>query len=211
MEMRVRGLPNAHELTGRELESPVAAAFGVEVESDRWIGQRIDVYEITRRIGVGGMGAVYEAVRNDDQFKKRVAIKLLRAQGISETAVRRFRRERQILANLERPHIAALLDGGVTADGHPSSRWSMSKAKRSPRGAMRACSPSTSASSCSVRCGRPAEADSAAARVTSSRAFTAPVEAGDQGLNSGASRSIGDIAAYSSLTQCKGRAGQGVL
>ena len=116
---RVRGLLVAHAQTGSGLESPVSLAFGADEASDRWIGRRVGVYDIVRRIGMGGMGAVYEAVRDDDQFRKRVAIKLLRAQAVGDTAVRRFRRERQILATLQHPHIATLLDGGVTADGHP--------------------------------------------------------------------------------------------
>ena len=116
---RLRGLLDAHAQTRSALESPVSLDFPGDDDDDRWIGRRVGVYNITRRIGVGGMGAVYEAVRADDQFRKRVAIKLLRAQTVSESAVRRFRRERQILATLEHPHIAALLDGGVTAEGHP--------------------------------------------------------------------------------------------
>lgn len=116
---RVAGLLDAHARTASELENAPAVEFDTDEAADRWIGQRIDVYNITRRIGIGGMGAVYEAIRADDEFRKRVAIKLLRSQATSDTAIRRFRRERQILANLEHPHIAALYDGGVTQDGHP--------------------------------------------------------------------------------------------
>jgi serine/threonine protein kinase/tetratricopeptide (TPR) repeat protein len=120
LAIRVRGLLDAHAQTERGFESPVSLEFEIDDDgTDPWIGRRVGVYEITRRIGVGGMGAVYEAVRKDDQFRKRVAIKLLRAQAVGDSAVRRFRRERQILATLEHPHIARLLDGGVTPDGHP--------------------------------------------------------------------------------------------
>ncbi len=83
------------------------------------VGTRIGVYEITRLIGYGGMGAVYEGVRNDDQFHKRVALKFLRRGFEGDLAIRRFRYERQILANLDHRNIAALLDGGVTPDGQP--------------------------------------------------------------------------------------------
>ncbi len=83
------------------------------------VGARVGPYELVRRIGVGGMGAVYEGVRVDDQFRMRVAIKLLRPSTESDLAIRRFRYERQILANLDHRNIAALLDGGVTSDGHP--------------------------------------------------------------------------------------------
>lgn len=119
LAQRVLGLLEAHAQTESHLESPATLEFAIGDEVDRWIGRRVGAYEISRRIGVGGMGAVYEAVRADDQFRKRVAIKLLRAQSISDSAVRRFKRERQILAVLEHPQIASLLDGGVTDDGHP--------------------------------------------------------------------------------------------
>ena len=69
-------------------------------------------------IGMGGMGAVYEGVRAD-QYRKRVAIKLVQGGLDSELTLARFRRERQILANLEHPNVATLLDGGVTPDGRP--------------------------------------------------------------------------------------------
>lgn len=119
MATRLRGLLDAHAQTGSAFESPVSLEALAAPDTDRWIGRRVGPYEITRRIGIGGMGAVYEAHRDDQQFRKRVAIKLLRAQTVSADAIKRFQRERQILATLEHPHIAALLDGGVTPDGHP--------------------------------------------------------------------------------------------
>lgn len=87
--------------------------------ADGLIGRRIGPYRLVRLIGTGGMGAVYEAARDDAQFTMRVAIKLLRRGADSALAVRRFRYERQILAQLRHPHIAALLDGGVADDGQP--------------------------------------------------------------------------------------------
>ncbi len=84
-----------------------------------YVGKRIGAYDISRLIGYGGMGAVYEGVRADDTFHKRVAIKFLRSGYEGELAIRRFRYERQILANLNHRNIASLLDGGVTADGQP--------------------------------------------------------------------------------------------
>ncbi len=65
------------------------------------------------------MGTVYLAVRSDDVFQKRVAIKILDRGGDSASVVSRFRNERQILASLEHPNIAGLLDGGTTSDGLP--------------------------------------------------------------------------------------------
>jgi len=93
-----------------------ALATGGEAQA---VGTRIGPYEITRLLGVGGMGAVYEGVRADDQFHKRVALKFLRRGHEGDQAIRRFRYERQILANLNHKNIAALLDGGVTPDGQP--------------------------------------------------------------------------------------------
>ncbi len=82
-------------------------------------GGRIGVYQINRLIGYGGMGAVYEAVRNDDQYHKRVAIKVIKRGMDTDLAIRRFRAERQILAGLDHRNIAGLLDGGVMEDGRP--------------------------------------------------------------------------------------------
>jgi serine/threonine protein kinase/predicted negative regulator of RcsB-dependent stress response len=79
---------------------------------------RIGPYKLIREVGRGGMGAVYLAVR-DDQFQKRVAIKVVKRGMDSEVILRRFRRERQILASLDHPNVARLLDGGSTEDGLP--------------------------------------------------------------------------------------------
>ncbi|MEM6993459.1 MAG: serine/threonine-protein kinase [Myxococcota bacterium] len=81
-------------------------------------GSQFGVYRIEALIGQGGMGSVWTARRNDEQFEKRVAIKLLSAWPTPDL-VERFRTERQILATLEHPNITRLLDGGVTADGRP--------------------------------------------------------------------------------------------
>jgi non-specific serine/threonine protein kinase/serine/threonine-protein kinase len=80
---------------------------------------RIGPYRVIREIGRGGMGTVYLAVRDDDAFQKRVAIKVLKRGMDTDAIVRRFQRERQILAALDHPHIASLLDGGTTPDGLP--------------------------------------------------------------------------------------------
>ena len=98
----------------------VALASALAADGDeRVVGTRIGAYDITRLVGYGGMGAVYEGVRADDQYQKRVALKFLRRGVEGDLAIRRFRYERQILANLNHPNIAALLDGGVTPDGQP--------------------------------------------------------------------------------------------
>ncbi len=82
-------------------------------------GRRIGNYQIIREIGHGGMGSVYLASRADDEYKKRVAIKIIRGGSENESIRRRFLSERQILANLDHPNIARLLDGGTTEEGVP--------------------------------------------------------------------------------------------
>lgn len=83
------------------------------------IGKRIGAYKIERELGRGGMGAVYLAVRADSMFQKRVAIKIVKRGMDTDFILRRFRRERQILATLNHPNVASLLDGGSTSDGLP--------------------------------------------------------------------------------------------
>jgi eukaryotic-like serine/threonine-protein kinase len=75
-------------------------------------------YRLERALGRGGMGLVFLAHRADSQYEKRVAIKLL-SGAIREESLQRFRAERQILAKLDHPHIARMLDGGVSSDGEP--------------------------------------------------------------------------------------------
>ena len=84
--------------------------------SEALIGARVGKYRLLRLIGRGGMGNVFLAVRNDDEFRKTVAVKLVNPFLSDDEMIRRFRRERQILAKLEHPNIARLLDGGTTKD-----------------------------------------------------------------------------------------------
>ena len=86
---------------------------------DPSIGRRIGVYILSREVGRGGMGAVYEAFRADGEFKQRVAVKLIKRGMDTDFILRRFRNERQILATLDHPYIARLLDGGTTDDSLP--------------------------------------------------------------------------------------------
>ncbi len=83
------------------------------------VGERVGPYRVIRELGRGGMGAVYLAERADGQFEQQVAIKILKRGLDTEQVLRRFRRERQILADLSHPNIARLLDGGMTNDGRP--------------------------------------------------------------------------------------------
>src|SRR5262249_10515491 len=77
-------------------------------------GRRVGPYRLTGRIGLGGMGAVYRAVRDDDEFQKTVAIKMLRFAHTDPQESGRSRKERQILAPLAHRNIARLLDGGTS-------------------------------------------------------------------------------------------------
>ena len=82
-------------------------------------GQRVGAYVIVRELGRGGMGTVFLAERADGQFEKQVAIKILNRGADTAEILRRFRAERQILAKLDHPNIARLLDAGTTDDGLP--------------------------------------------------------------------------------------------
>jgi eukaryotic-like serine/threonine-protein kinase len=80
---------------------------------------RIGPYRLVRVLGHGGMGKVFLGIRDDESFHKRVAIKVLKRGMDTEAIVSRFRHERQVLASLNHPNIAALLDGGTTPNGLP--------------------------------------------------------------------------------------------
>jgi eukaryotic-like serine/threonine-protein kinase len=117
----VLALLAAHDSSATALNRPVdLVALGTSgADASRWLGQKLGPWRVTRLIGFGGMGTVCEAERADEQFEKRVAIKFLHRHARIPSAVQRFRAERQMLANLDHPNIATLLDGGVTDDGQP--------------------------------------------------------------------------------------------
>src|SRR5262245_35866550 len=100
----------AYEIADGFLQEPIEyARLAVTNEfPDEMLGNCIGPYRLTRLIGHGGMGAVYEAERADQQFDQRVAIKLIRRGMDSKLARRRFLRERRILAALDHPNIARL-------------------------------------------------------------------------------------------------------
>jgi serine/threonine protein kinase len=83
------------------------------------LGERLGPYVVRERIGAGGMGAVYRAERTDAAYDRAVAIKVIKRGMDTEAIVARFRRERDVLARLDHPYIARLVDGGTTADGLP--------------------------------------------------------------------------------------------
>jgi serine/threonine-protein kinase len=117
LRREVESLLAAHDAAGDFIEAPAAA--GLFGSGSSLEGARLGPYRLEREIGRGGMGAVYLAVRADDAYEKRVAIKVIKRGMDSDEIVRRFRHERQTLANLDHPNIARLLDGGTTSEGLP--------------------------------------------------------------------------------------------
>ena len=103
------------------LETPAAGLGGfADIETvDSRIGRRIGAFELVRELGSGGMGSVYLARRVDAEFEQQVAVKLIRDGDETAPIVARFKVERQILARLDHPNIAKLLDGGRTSQGQP--------------------------------------------------------------------------------------------
>ena len=123
LRSRLEELIAAHNATDASgLDSPAfpvtSSNLGQQERHSPEVGRRIGAYRIEAEIARGGMGTVYRAVRADDEYKKRVAIKLV-DRGISRHGTGLFRHERQILASLEHPNIARLLDGGTDTDGAP--------------------------------------------------------------------------------------------
>ena len=108
-----------HEATDNLEECADLAATRIPRENTSEIGKRVGAYVITHEIGQGGMGTVYLAARADGYFEKQVAIKLLTSGANTEEVLRRFRSEREVLARLDHPNIARLLDAGTTDEGLP--------------------------------------------------------------------------------------------
>ena len=114
----VERLLAAHDAAGAFLDrGPDTMALPDVAETV--VGRRIGAYEVVREIGRGGMGTVYLGIRVDDQYRKAVAIKVLRAALDRDVLHARFARERQILASLDHPDIARLIDAGTTDGGQP--------------------------------------------------------------------------------------------
>ncbi|HEU0122621.1 MAG TPA: serine/threonine-protein kinase [Bryobacteraceae bacterium] len=109
--------------SGFDLQGAISSAAAKLCESrdlaELQPGHRIGDYRIEKLLGRGGMGAVYLTHREGREFSQRVAVKVLAAGMHSPHMLERFRQERLILARLEHPNIARLLDGGETADGQP--------------------------------------------------------------------------------------------
>jgi serine/threonine protein kinase/tetratricopeptide (TPR) repeat protein len=119
MRAEVEGLLRGHDQASSFIEQPAVARAKLFADEDELIGQQIGPYKVLSEIGRGGMGRVYLAARDDGEFNQRVALKVIASGAGSEEIIRRFRQERQILAALNHPNIARLLDGGTTEDGRP--------------------------------------------------------------------------------------------
>jgi non-specific serine/threonine protein kinase/serine/threonine-protein kinase len=110
----VRSLLDSHA----EMGDFMASSALVQLHQECLTGSRLGAYRLCELISAGGMGTVYRAVRTND-FSKQVAIKLVKRGMDTDFILRRFQHERQILAVLDHPHIARLLDGGAARDGRP--------------------------------------------------------------------------------------------
>jgi non-specific serine/threonine protein kinase/serine/threonine-protein kinase len=119
LRVEVERLLAAHDRAGDFISSPAVAAGGWSGAQENWEGCLVGPYRVVREIGRGGMGAVYLAERADGQYEHRVALKVIKRGMDTEQVLARFRAERQILASLDHPNIARLLDGGSTDQGVP--------------------------------------------------------------------------------------------
>jgi len=118
----VEVLVHSYERSSGLLDQPALIAHAHLLDPSRlepWVGRQIGAYRLLEELGEGGMGTVYRAARADDQYSKEVALKILKNAFGSSSASGRFKTERQILANLEHPNVARLLDGGNTEEGLP--------------------------------------------------------------------------------------------
>jgi eukaryotic-like serine/threonine-protein kinase len=113
-EIQMEEVLRLHPPSDEHLARPESA----EAE-DPMVGRRLGAYKLVRRVGQGGMAAVFLAMRADDEYQKEVAVKLVHPGLDSEEVLSRFRNERQTLAGLDHPNVVRLLDGGSAPDGLP--------------------------------------------------------------------------------------------
>jgi non-specific serine/threonine protein kinase/serine/threonine-protein kinase len=122
LRREVESLLDAHERAGSRFLNetpPLMELAEPGAGGEARTGRRIGAYQLEELMGHGGMGEVFAAVRADGQYRKQVALKLVRSGYDSAFVLERFRGERQILASLDHPNIARLLDGGTTEEGIP--------------------------------------------------------------------------------------------
>lgn len=113
LRQKLQALLDHDASAGARIQRAVRNATESAAAPMEWAGRRVGPYRITREIGRGGMGIVFEAVRDDDEYRKTVALKIAPWWRDLELLRERFRHERQILASLEHPNIARFLDGGT--------------------------------------------------------------------------------------------------
>jgi eukaryotic-like serine/threonine-protein kinase len=123
LRKEIESLLASYQQAGAEfLNTPALQTTQADAEAGQprtLLGRRLGAYQIVELIGAGGMGEVYRAFRADDQYRMQVALKVVRGGYDSSFVFRRFKNERQILASLDHPNIAHLLDGGTTVEGAP--------------------------------------------------------------------------------------------
>lgn len=121
LRAEVERLLAAHERSSAFIERPAIGHVGAWLEDHgpAVAGRRLGPYRVVREIGRGGMGAVFLGERADGQYEQQVALKLIKRGMDTDQVLARFRAERQILASLDHPNIARLLDGGTSDDGLP--------------------------------------------------------------------------------------------
>jgi len=119
LRSNVERLLAAHDSAGDFISTPAIRQFAANDAHDSIVGRSFGAYRVVSEIARGGMGAVYLAERADGEFERRAALKVIKRGMDTDLVLKRFRAERQILATLEHPNIARLLDGGSTDDGRP--------------------------------------------------------------------------------------------
>jgi len=120
LRREIESLLANHDAGGDEFErNAVNLGQSVTTTGEKYSGRTFGRFSIIREIGSGGMGSVFLADRSDGEFRQHIALKVIRNTIVDKETARRFRLERQILANLNHPNIAKLLDGGISSDGEP--------------------------------------------------------------------------------------------
>ena len=128
LRREVESLLQAHAEAGAFLDEPDRFFSGESFETDTLsAGQIIDRYRIIREIGRGGMGAVYLAERADDEYKKQVALKLIKRGTDTDSVLRHFRNERQILAGFDHTILRGSLTAAPPRAVSPISSWNTSR------------------------------------------------------------------------------------